>query len=61
MKLGALALVVQLIIFQNTISGIPDLNISGPTEAVLSGVLLAVAIICLCSGLYFRMAVTSDK
>lgn len=52
LKLGGLALVIQLIVFQNSLGILADPGVSGLSENVLSGGLLFIAVVCLVGGLY---------
>ncbi|WP_276253236.1 hypothetical protein [Halomontanus rarus] len=52
--LGGLALVVQLIVFQNSLGIVENPGVSGMLRDILSGVLLLVAVIFLVGGVYLR-------
>lgn len=52
--IGSLALVFQLIVFQNSLGIVEDPGVSGTLRDVLSGGLLLLAAGCLTGGLYLR-------
>jgi acid phosphatase family membrane protein YuiD len=52
--IGSLALVFQLIVFQDSLGVVKSPGVSGTLRDVLSGGLLLVAVCCLAGGLYVR-------
>lgn len=52
--LGGSALVIQLLMFQNSFGIVENPGVSGLLRDVLSGGLLLVAVVCLVGGLYLR-------
>ncbi|SFS99276.1 hypothetical protein SAMN04488556_3761 [Halostagnicola kamekurae] len=54
-SLGGVALVAQLVIFQNSLGIVGDPGVSGVTEDVVSGGLLLVATVCLAVGVFLSL------
>ncbi|KDE56624.1 hypothetical protein EL22_25935 [Halostagnicola sp. A56] len=54
-SIGGVALVAQLVIFQNSLGVVEDPGVTGITEDVLSAGLLLVATVCLAVGVFLRL------
>ncbi|SER36721.1 hypothetical protein SAMN04489841_3647 [Natrinema salaciae] len=53
-RVGGLAFVIQLIVFQNSLGVMSSPGVSGTLRDILSGGLLLVAVVCLVGGVYLR-------
>ncbi|PCR90428.1 hypothetical protein CP557_07755 [Natrinema ejinorense] len=51
---GGLALVIQLVVFQNSLGIVSNPGVSGTLGDIVSGGLLLVAVVCLAGGVYLR-------
>ena len=52
LTLGGFALVIHLVVFQNSLGIVADPGVSGLSENILSGGLLVMAVVCFVGGLY---------